>query len=144
MDLSRVFSGTRLNGTSPETEWADQASPSGSSAGHKAARLRGGSTPTDPSRGSFGTDSGYVSSPTGAIYRSGPTPPESTLQGPVDALSLRRSTGFELCPACVEVHGVSHAREASRGGMRSLRGDNWRHAYREKIWGHEGWVDVGQ
>ena len=78
------------------------------------------------------------------------------------------SSGYELCSACLESVGINHAIEAglsSPGSSPILsssispayddpqRASQWRraapkkgqlrHAYREKVWGHLGWEDVG-
>jgi len=76
------------------------------------------------------------------------------------------STGYELCSACLESVGIHHAIEAglaapgSSPGIGNMspsyddpRASQWRraapkkgqlrHSYREKVWGHLGWEDVG-
>jgi hypothetical protein len=60
--------------------------------------------------------------------------------------------GFELCPSCIEVHGIDHAK-AAESADRRLRADlaaegvrrrsELRHSFREKFWGLEGWSDIG-
>lgn len=74
--------------------------------------------------------------------------------------------GYELCNGCIESAGVHHAIEAglSSGSSPALSAlsspedtqvaSQWRraapkkgqlrHAYREKVWGHNGWEDVGK
>jgi hypothetical protein len=55
------------------------------------------------------------------------------------------SEGYELCPGCIEVHGLEHARSsASSQPGQSLRISETRHTFREKIWGSHGWQDVGK
>ncbi|BEJ13657.1 hypothetical protein CspHIS471_0308310 [Cutaneotrichosporon sp. HIS471] len=49
--------------------------------------------------------------------------------------------GYELCANCIEAHGITHSKAASRAARRRRAG-HIRHAFREKIWGTEGWVDV--
>ncbi|GMK56642.1 hypothetical protein CspeluHIS016_0304820 [Cutaneotrichosporon spelunceum] len=49
--------------------------------------------------------------------------------------------GYELCANCIEAHGIAHSKAASRAA-RQRRAGHIRHAFREKIWGTEGWVDV--
>lgn len=49
------------------------------------------------------------------------------------ALESTGKPGYELCPACIEEHGISHARAHRK-----------RHAFREKLWGLEGWTDIGE
>jgi hypothetical protein len=75
------------------------------------------------------------------------TPPRSPLAEAADRRAI--PTGYELCPACIEEHGIAHAKAASRaakleraaGTRRSRR--LARHAFTEKIWGLEGWTDIG-
>ena len=61
-----------------------------------------------------------------------------------------RKTGFELCPSCIEVHGLEHSRAASMASRHRMtpgewarRGGELRHTFREKVWGSQGWQDVG-
>jgi hypothetical protein len=51
--------------------------------------------------------------------------------------------GYELCANCIEGHGIAHSKAAARTA-RQRRAGHIRHAFREKIWGTEGWVDVGE
>lgn len=67
--------------------------------------------------------------------------------GPVDQPI---NTGYELCPACIEEHGIAHAKAAAKlaklereTGAKPVR-RRARHAFREKIWGLEGWTDIGK
>ena len=84
---------------------------------------------------------------------------------PSDNLPHMGSTGYELCCSCFESTGVLHALEAgattprSHSPLSSSQEDirailqfrrtaprskgHIRHAYREKVWGREGWKDVG-
>ena len=61
--------------------------------------------------------------------------------------------GYELCAGCIEVHGIAHAKAATKKAKASLslselrerrRAGELRHTFREKIWGAEGWIDVGE
>lgn len=78
----------------------------------------------------------------------------------------RKPSGYELCTSCIEIVGVLHSLEGGTGSsplsnsplsssqeslqtLSQLRrtaprskGDI-RHAYREKVWGRNGWKDVG-
>lgn len=62
----------------------------------------------------------------------------------------RAPRGYELCPACIEVHGIAHAKAASKAAKaeryeesrRRRKQRVLRHTFREKIWGVEGWIDV--
>jgi hypothetical protein len=88
----------------------------------------------------------------------------SNYSSPTSSLT---SAGYELCSACLESAGIHHAIEAglsppgsspSVGSISPLHDDSqrasqwrraapkkgqWRHSYREKVWGHMGWEDVG-
>lgn len=50
------------------------------------------------------------------------------------------SRGYELCPSCIEAHGIEHSKPPSLGAGRLGR----RHTFREKVWGPQGWQDVGK
>jgi len=52
--------------------------------------------------------------------------------------------GYELCPGCIEVHGLEHARSSAIPAGSSRRISESRHTFREKIWGQQGWQDVGK
>ena len=52
--------------------------------------------------------------------------------------------GYELCPGCIEVHGLEHARSSAIPAGSSRRISESRHTFREKIWGPQGWQDVGK
>ncbi|KIY71922.1 hypothetical protein CYLTODRAFT_418465 [Cylindrobasidium torrendii FP15055 ss-10] len=80
--------------------------------------------------------------------------------------TVHLSRGFELCSACIESAGLTHAIEAgvapgsspttsSALSPSSPTASQWRrlapkekgklrHAYHEKIWGHGGWKDIEQ
>lgn len=88
----------------------------------------------------------------------------SNFSSPASSLT---SSGYELCSVCLESAGIHHAIEAglsppgsspSVGSISPLHDDSqrasqwrraapkkgqWRHSYREKVWGHMGWEDVG-
>lgn len=51
--------------------------------------------------------------------------------------------GYELCANCIEAHGIAHSKAAARAARQRGAG-HVRHAFREKIWGLEGWIDVGK
>ena len=70
-----------------------------------------------------------------------------------DQASEAGGRGFELCPSCIETHGIAHAKAAASADKRSRsdqavegvrRRSELRHCFREKIWGPEGWSDIGQ
>jgi hypothetical protein len=77
-----------------------------------------------------------------------PSPPGSPTAVAADTRAVQ--TGYELCPACIEEHGIAHAKAAGRATSISADGTGRRvhrsprHAFREKIWGLEGWTDIGQ
>ena len=147
--LPRIVSETDLSDGSSETEWAAQAGPSGSHSIYNPAGPRNGSTSTITTRGSLISANANVVSPTGAVYRPavGPTPPDSPTFAAADQLrsTQAQASGYELCAGCIEVHGVAHSREAAgANGMGRRRPRQLRHTFREKIWGVEGWTDVGE
>ena len=58
-----------------------------------------------------------------------------------------RPVGYELCPQCIEHHGVMHAKAAAKlAKAANARGrrriGEKRHTFSEKIWAAEGWTDV--
>jgi hypothetical protein len=61
-----------------------------------------------------------------------------TLHG--QQMESTQSRGYELCPSCIEGHGIEHAKAPRLGP------DHWgrRHTFREKVWGPQGWQDVGK
>lgn len=72
----------------------------------------------------------------------GLTPPDSP-----QTASTKLPRGYELCPSCIESHGVEHSKQAARDARRlgrRVRGGPLRHTFREKIWGTGGWQDVGE
>ena len=103
-----------------------------------------------------------------SLFSSSPTSSSpgkrSNFSSPTSSLT---STGYELCSGCLESAGIHHAIEAglsppgsspSVGSISPLDDDpqrasqwrraapkkgQWRHSYREKVWGHMGWEDVG-
>jgi len=92
-----------------------------------------------------------------------PSIPSSSSLAVPGAPSIR---GYELCNGCIESVGVHHAIEvglssglspgfsvlaspedtqvASQWRRAAPKKGQLRHAYREKVWGHNGWEDVGQ
>jgi len=110
------------------------------------------SIPSAPSL--LSVHSNFSSSPTRHSNSSSPT-------------SSQTSAGYELCSGCLESAGIHHAIEAglappgSSPSISSIslshddpqRASQWRraapkkgqlrHSYREKMWGHMGWEDVG-
>ena len=116
--------------------------------------------PSIPSAASSGSvHSHFSSSPTSSSPGK-----RSNLSSPASSLT---SAGYELCSACLESAGIHHAIEAglsppgSSPGVTSIsplhddpqrasqwrraapKKGQWRHSYREKVWGHMGWEDVG-
>ena len=103
-----------------------------------------------------------------SLFSSSPTSSSpgkrSSFSSPTSSLT---SAGYELCSGCLESAGIHHAIEAglsppgsspSVGSISPLHDDpqrasqwrraapkkgQWRHSYREKVWGHMGWEDVG-
>ncbi|KAK8843444.1 hypothetical protein IAR55_007101 [Kwoniella newhampshirensis] len=120
------------------------------------ARARSESMSTNASRGSWQVAADAAPSPTSATNRngSGPTPPHSrraSFDGQPDVMTLAQHRGYELCPECIEVHGITHSRAAARAARHELNSlevqrrrdiGELRHTFREKIWGAGVWVDV--
>ena len=103
-----------------------------------------------------------------SIFSSSPTSSSSgkrsNLSSPTSSQTL---VGYELCSGCLESAGIHHAIEAGLsppGASPSVgsispayddpqRASQWRraapkkgqlrHSYKEKVWGHMGWEDVG-
>lgn len=80
-----------------------------------------------------------------------PTPPASPTRTSQDLhhqqqqqSSPPRRHGYELCPGCIEVQGIAHAKAMSREDavtqQRRLAGT--RHTFRELIWGGKGWTEI--
>lgn len=158
--------------SSVSTEWAhlrsdDSASGSrgpgstGSQTVYNHTRSRSGSVVTNASRGSLHVANGSASSPTSIHQRwgSGPTPPDSPTSDHADLPDASTGTrparprGYELCAACVEVHGIAHSKAAAkaeraerRSGVsrRGRKAGQLRHTFREKIWAAQGWQDLGE
>nr|XP_031862268.1 uncharacterized protein CI109_002233 [Kwoniella shandongensis]KAA5529340.1 hypothetical protein CI109_002233 [Kwoniella shandongensis] len=116
------------------------------------SRSRGASSTLIDTSYASTQNTGSSSSPTTATYRYGldPTPPQSP-NGSSENVP-RGNVGYELCAGCIEVHGIAHSKAAARlarsvssrtGRATESQPGNSRHAFREKIWGAEGWVDVG-
>ena len=143
----RVPSDSSTSEGSEETEWAAQASNGSDTVYGEQSRSRSGSMSTSASRGSGS--------------REGPGSPKHVHQDDLDAgtgamdrpqRSGSLPRGYELCVGCIEVHGIAHAKAAAKearklGGAevsRRRRQGELRHTFREKIWGVQGWVDVGE
>jgi len=133
--------GDMNDASSDRTEWAAQAGTSGSHTILDIARSRYGSSSTHASRGSVGGVADGAFSDTQAVYDSdqGLTPPDSPSSQAGRLSRSARNRGYELCPSCIEEHGIVHSNMARRRRVGSLR-----HAFREMIWGVEGWTDVGE
>ena len=98
--------------------------------------------------------------PLPCLPSSGPTLCNSPGSGPLSELE---NVGYELCSGCIEAAGIHHALCASTERAGSIGSEPtslenamslWirsaprhkgqlRHAYFEKVWGHQGWDDVG-
>lgn len=99
---------------------------------HAASRPRSTSTSTRASRDSMQTANGVR-------HSDGETP------------AHRQAAGYELCPSCIEVRGLEHSRAAGATARHNLSPEEWsrlsgdlRHTFREKVWGPQGWQDVGE
>ena len=132
------------------TEWAAQPDSAGSPTVHNFALPRSRTLSTNASCGSLNSDAESASSPIGAVYRdgSGLTPPDSPKAVTAHALRPSQMNGYELCAGCIEFHGIAHAKaatELANAVMGRKRKDReLRHAFREKIWGSDGWKDIGE
>lgn len=103
-------------------------------------RSRTGSVSTTSSSLSIAVTNGSAGSNSGA-----PSPRLPDDIGFDEQQYTRR--GYELCPACIETHGIVHAKAAAKGKSRDRSGKRargFRHTFREKIWGNGKWVDVGE
>lgn len=127
-DSARFESGgTSETGSSDETHMARGLSDPGSTVyGGPAARPRSESTSTRASRDSV----------------------QTTVNGAIG--DRRGSSGYELCPSCIESRGLEHSRAAAMVARHRLPPGEWarragelRHTFREKVWGSQGWQDVG-
>ncbi|OCF31344.1 hypothetical protein I317_01200 [Kwoniella heveanensis CBS 569] len=139
---------TELAGTNDDDPFATETVYQGGN-----SRSRSSSTSTETSRGSLRAAIGAPSSPATTIYKNG-----NRLRTIASSNSInhdRNGTtihthagGYELCPTCVEVHGIEHTRaqvykSKASAGRHSQPADGMRrHTFREKIWAAEGWVDV--
>lgn len=156
---------SQSDASSEVTEFAAHgaASSSGSRTVYNTtSRSRSGSISTNASRGSVQALAGSSSSPTNATchFDFGFTPPHSPISALGDTTpSLarddqpQRKVGYELCAGCIEIHGIRHTKAAARTATNGLRGTELRgrekagqlrHTFKERIWGPEGWADVGE
>lgn len=155
---------SQSDASSEATEFAARGTSSSDSRTvyNTASRSRSGSISTNASRGSVQALAGSSSSPTNATYHFdfGFTPPHSPISafgGNTPSLARgdqsHRKTGYELCAGCIEIHGIRHTKAAARTAKNELRGTErrrrekageMRHTFKERIWGPEGWDDVGE
>lgn len=93
-------------------------------------------------------------------FTSGISEPEDDTTSEISPIARTRNgtlDGFELCPGCIESHGIEHTRQmgiqASRSG--SMDGSNGMsgklrrfgmmdHTYEEMIWSATGWRDISE
>jgi hypothetical protein len=147
-----TVSWVRARSQSSRTSGTSTQQSSGSQTVYNVQRSRSGSISTNASRASLAVTNGSAVSPTTPSF---PLP----LDGDGDGTEFTRHSkprGYELCPGCIEVHGIAHAKAAARAakaerdrdrdrdreGHRRRKGRTLRHTFREKIWGVEGWIDV--
>ncbi|WOO83671.1 ZZ-type zinc finger domain-containing protein [Vanrija pseudolonga] len=130
--------------SSEGTAWGPLASSTGSQTVYRGAdgRSRSGSMSTNASVHSLAVANGSAVSP------GSPRSIQFDLDGnPTPARHRATPRGYELCPSCIEVHGIAHSKAANRerdaNGHRKKRSGQLRHTFREKIWGAEGWMDIG-
>lgn len=127
---------------SDSTAWGAPApgAPGDSSACLLQPRSRTASMSTTSSSLSIAVTNGSASSPTAAS----PRLPDGADEIGFDERQYTRR-GYELCPGCIETHGIVHAKAAAKGKSRDQHGRRvrgFRHTFREKIWGAGKWVDV--
>lgn len=71
-----------------------------------------------------------------------------------DAPVQANRNGYELCPSCIEVHGIQHAKamgeiELQKQAAHRVLPTNIRklgalnHTYKELLWGARGWKEIG-
>lgn len=108
-------------------------------------RSRSGSISTNASRTSLAVTNGSAASPTSPHFLS------SLDMSPFDERRTHAPRGYELCPGCIEVHGIAHAKAAAKAARedrdangRRRKRSRLRHTFREMVWGAEGWIDVGE
>lgn len=139
----RVPSESSASEGSEETEYGARHSNGSQTVYRRDMRTRSGSMSTNASRGS-GSRSDGEGAPHLDMEEDGMDRPNRTG-------SLPR--GYELCAGCIEFHGIAHAKAAAkearskRNGVdvrRRRRAGELRHTFREKMWGPEGWMDVGK
>lgn len=130
--------------SSEGTAWGPLASSTGSQTVYRGddGRSRSGSLSTNASVHSLAVANGSAVSP------GSPRSIQFDLDGnPQPARHRSTPRGYELCPSCIEVHGIAHSKAANRerdaNGHRKKRSGQLRHTFREKIWGAEGWMDIG-
>lgn len=118
----------RSDSDSEGTAWGFAArSMSSGSDGQTVHNARGRTMSDAASNGSAASPTGYQ-------------PAEGEGEG-VDAFEAA-PRGYELCANCIEAHGIAHSKAAARAAKQRGAG-HIRHAFREKIWASEGWIDVG-
>lgn len=128
---------------SDSTAWGPApvpGAPGDSSACLLQPRSRTASMSTTSSSLSIAVTNGSASSPTAAS----PRLPDGADEIGFDERQYTRR-GYELCPGCIETHGIVHAKAAAKGKSRDRHGRRvrgFRHTFREKIWGNGKWVDV--
>ncbi|WVF65712.1 hypothetical protein IAT40_000443 [Kwoniella sp. CBS 6097] len=133
---------TELAGLESDDPFASETVYQGSN-----SRSRSSSTSTETSRGSLRAAIGAPTLPNVPSYEDG-----QRIQYPnsMGTTACNQTRGYELCPTCVEMHGIEHTRKYSytstsgvgRGRSRQHADVVNRHSFREKIWAAEGWVDV--
>lgn len=135
----------RARSQSSGTSGTSGQESTGSQTVYNVNRSRSGSLSTNASRTSLAVTNGSALSP------SSPNSPLSPENGDEVLPREHAPRGYELCPGCIEVHGIAHAKAASKAAKEERNSDGrskkrlrLRHTFREKIWGLEGWIDVGE
>ena len=127
-------------GSSEDTEWAIQAKETEPRSTNQT-RFRSNSMSTNA-----GSDFSLVDPSRSVGNLPGSSSNDSAPRPNTSPWTTRR--GYELCPICIEAHGVQHSKVALQvhtgDKLRTKRFGKLRHAFRERIWGSEGWADVGE
>ena len=124
-----------------------------SSEGSSSSASSGEATTWAPPRESFG--SGRVSTSRSAPSDEGESNGDGHSAVHFDAPVEANLDGYELCPSCIEVHGIQHAKAMGEielqkqaahrtlpSNIRKLGALN--HTYKELLWGARGWKEIGK
>lgn len=148
----------RSEGSSAETDWTQIRTDSGESQTVYNVRARSGSMTTNFSAASQNADgspssSGATYDPLRGVAQTSPNSPVAVTNGMSRDNRSAQPRGYELCVGCIEIYGINHSKAAAKearlsaqdlDGRSRRKRKELRHMFREKIWGTEGWTDVGE